>query len=107
MMAGGVNLPTTTSPTAGVITQNGTPLMHTFGPSNFFAGPGAGNFTKTGAGLLTLNAASTMTGQVTIKGSTIIFKSDAGVISTHTLLPVAGTPVTACSVDTSLFTRVG
>ena len=36
-----------TSATAGQITQNGTPLIHTYGTNNFFAGTGAGNFTLT------------------------------------------------------------
>jgi hypothetical protein len=50
MIAGGVNLPTTTGATTGAIAQNGGSLMHTFGTSNFFAGAGAGNFTMTGSG---------------------------------------------------------
>lgn len=49
MMAAGVEMPSTTSATSGVIIQNGTPLIHTFGPNNFFAGVGAGNFTMTGS----------------------------------------------------------
>jgi hypothetical protein len=48
-----------------------------------------------------------MTGQVTISGLTITFKSDAGTTTSHTFLPVAGTPVTAFSVDADMFTRVG
>ena len=48
MMAAGVSLPTTTGPSSGVISQNGSPLLHTFGTSNVFAGNGAGNFTMTG-----------------------------------------------------------
>jgi hypothetical protein len=42
-----INLPPTTA-TAGVITQNGTRVMHSFGSLNFFAGQGAGNFTMSG-----------------------------------------------------------
>ena len=49
MMAGGLNLPVTTTGGAGVISQNGSPLLHSFGPSNLFAGSGAGNFTLTGS----------------------------------------------------------
>jgi hypothetical protein len=48
-VAGRLTLPTTTSSTVGVITQNGVSLMHSFGGlNNFFAGPGAGNFIMTG-----------------------------------------------------------
>ena len=47
-VASGFNLPATTSSSAGVVTQNGTRLMHTFGTDNFFAGPAAGNFIMTG-----------------------------------------------------------
>ena len=49
IMAAGVNLPTTTSATEGVIAQNGTPLLHTFGTNTLFVGAGAGNFTTTGS----------------------------------------------------------
>ena len=45
---GAFSLPATTSASAGVITQNGISLMHTFGFQNFFAG-GAGNFTMSGS----------------------------------------------------------
>jgi hypothetical protein len=47
-----------------------------------------------------------MTGTVTIKGATIVFTPDAGAATSHTFLPVAGTPITAFSVDTNMFTRV-
>lgn len=47
-----------------------------------------------------------MTGTVTIAGATIVFTPDAGAATSHTFLPVAGTPVTAFSVDTNMFTRV-
>jgi hypothetical protein len=48
--AGGtVNLSTTNGTgTVGVINQNGSRLIHSFGTSNFFAGENAGNFTMTG-----------------------------------------------------------
>ena len=45
---GSFSLPATSSATVGVITQNGSPLIHTFGTNGFFAGLGAGNFTMTG-----------------------------------------------------------
>jgi hypothetical protein len=48
-----------------------------------------------------------MTGQVMVKGLTITFTSDAGVATSHTFLPVAGSPVSAFSVDADMFTRVG
>ncbi len=45
---GNLNIPTTASSAVGVITQNGVPLIHTYGTENFFVGVGAGNFTLTG-----------------------------------------------------------
>ncbi len=51
-------------------------------------------------------ADTTMEGIVTISGSTITFRSDAGPATARTFLPVAGTPVVAFSVDASMFTRV-
>jgi hypothetical protein len=50
-------------------------------------------------------ADSTMIGVVTISGSTITFKPDSGSSTAHTFLPVAGTPVTAFSVDANMFTK--
>jgi hypothetical protein len=47
-----------------------------------------------------------MTGIVTIKGATIVFTPDAGAAASHTFLPVAGTPVTAFSIEANMFTRV-
>ncbi len=47
-----------------------------------------------------------MTGRVAINGATIVFTSDAGTAASHTFLPLAGTPVTAFSADTTMFTRV-
>lgn len=41
------NLVTTSSSTLGVIFQNSTRILHTYGTTNFFAGAGAGNFTLT------------------------------------------------------------
>ncbi len=49
---------------------------------------------------------TTATGVVMAKGSTIVFRPDSGPATSHTFLPAAGTPVTAFSVDTNLFTRV-
>ena len=63
MVAAAVNLPTTTSATSGVISQNGNPLLHSFGGSNLFAGQGAGNFTLTGTDNVGL-------GKGTLSGST-------------------------------------
>ncbi len=49
VIRGGLSLPATISATEGVITQNGSPLVHSFGSTtNFFAGPNAGNFDMTG-----------------------------------------------------------
>jgi len=50
-----IEIPTTAATagtaTAGVITQNGTRVFHSYGTSNLFVGAGAGNFTTTGTGL--------------------------------------------------------
>ena len=47
--AGDLNLSATNAAgTVGVITQNGSSLLHTFGTGNFFAGSSAGNFTMSG-----------------------------------------------------------
>ena len=46
-------------------------------------------------------------GSVSVKGLTIILRSDTGVATSHTFVPVAGTPVNAFSVDADMFTRVG
>ena len=46
--AGAINLPPTSSASLGVISQNGVPLLHSFGTNNVFAGATAGNFTMTG-----------------------------------------------------------
>ena len=48
-----------------------------------------------------------LSGTVTVRGLTISFTSDAGATSSHTLLPAAGAPVTAFSVDGDMFTRSG
>lgn len=42
---GTIDLAISTSTTKGVITQNGSRLLHTYGTTNLFIGPGAGNFT--------------------------------------------------------------
>jgi hypothetical protein len=47
----------------------------------------------------------TKTGRVTVKGATIVFTPDKGAATSHTFLPAAGTPVTAFSVDATMFTR--
>jgi hypothetical protein len=43
-----LELPSPTSASAGVITQGGSRLLHTFGSGNVFLGLNAGNFTMTG-----------------------------------------------------------
>ena len=45
-------------------------------------------------------------GKVTLRGATITFQPDAGMMTAYTFLPVAGTPVTAFSLDRALFTRL-
>jgi hypothetical protein len=47
-----------------------------------------------------------MTGVVTVTGATMVLTSDAGAATSYTFLPVAGTPITAFSIDGSVFTRV-
>jgi len=72
MVAAAVNLPATNAAgTAGVITQGGAPLIHSFGTQNFFAGPSAGNFTMTGSvntaiGLLALRNNTTGSGNIAL-----------------------------------------
>jgi len=41
-----LNINTTTTSTNGVIAQNGSPLIHTFGTDNIFIGSNSGNFTS-------------------------------------------------------------
>lgn len=48
---------------------------------------------------------TTMTGVVRVAGATIVFTPDRGAATSYTFLPVAGTPVTAFSIDTNMFTR--
>jgi hypothetical protein len=45
---GGVQIPQTTTTGTGVLYQGSTPLMHTYGTNNFFAGANAGNLSMTG-----------------------------------------------------------
>jgi hypothetical protein len=45
------------------------------------------------------------TGKLSISGQTMTFHDDDGTVLARTLLPVAGTPITAMSLDTDLFTR--
>jgi hypothetical protein len=47
-----------------------------------------------------------MTGVVTVAGATLVFTPDQGAATAYTFVPVAGTPVTAFSLDTNMFTRV-
>jgi hypothetical protein len=48
-----------------------------------------------------------MSGTVAVRGLTIVFRSDTGTTSSHTLLPAAGRPVSAFSLDSDMFTRSG
>ncbi len=48
-----------------------------------------------------------LSGQVIVKSQTILFTSDNGRTTSHTFLPVAGTPTEAFSVDADMFTRSG
>lgn len=43
-----IELPATSSSTVGVINQGGSRIMHSYGTSNLWLGPGAGNFTLSG-----------------------------------------------------------
>jgi hypothetical protein len=47
-MSGNLLLPTTSSASAGVISQNFVPFIHTFGLNDTFVGLNSGNFTTTG-----------------------------------------------------------
>jgi hypothetical protein len=48
---------------------------------------------------------ATMRGTVTVKGLTIVFTPDKGAATSHTFLPVAGSPTSAFTVDANMFTR--
>jgi len=48
---------------------------------------------------------ATRTGTVTVKGLTIVFTPDKGAATSHTFLPVPGSPTTAFTVDATMFTR--
>jgi hypothetical protein len=61
--SGGIKLPTTTSTGSGVVYQGATPVMHTYGANNFFAGGNAGNLTMSGTDNLA-------TGQSALSGNT-------------------------------------
>jgi hypothetical protein len=77
-VTGNINLPTTSGSGNGVITQNGSSLVHTFttepgsvGDLNLFIGTQAGNFTSTqgenvGIGPLTLSSITNATEEVAI-----------------------------------------
>jgi len=56
-----LNIPTTSSSSVGVVTQNNTSFIHSYGTQNTFAGSGSGNFTltndyNTGVGYQALSA---------------------------------------------------
>jgi hypothetical protein len=48
----------------------------------------------------------TRMGRLSVSGQTMTFLDDDGTVSARTLLPVAGTPVAAMSLDADLFTRI-
>jgi len=48
----------------------------------------------------------TRSGRLSVSGQTMTFVDDDGTVTARTLLPAAGTPVTAMSLDADLFTRV-
>jgi hypothetical protein len=62
-LTGDLNLPATTSATAGVLTLAGAPFLHAFGTANTFLGANAGNFTMTGG-------ANTATGSLALSSNT-------------------------------------
>jgi hypothetical protein len=47
-----INIPTTSDSVTGIIFQNGSPFIHSYGTSNVFVGCDSGNFTSTGDGKL-------------------------------------------------------
>lgn len=47
----------------------------------------------------------TRAGVVSMTGATLVFTPDAGPASSHTFVALAGTPVTAFSIDSNMFTR--
>src|ERR1035441_8501111 len=65
---GVLNLPTTT-PTGGMITLDGTPVLHAYGSGNSFVGGGAGNFTMTGT-QNTANGGAALSANTTGSGNT-------------------------------------
>lgn len=85
-LSSGLSLPATTSDTVGVITQNGAPLLHSFGAMNFFAGSDAGNFSMTGSantanGSAALSA-NTTGNQNTASGTDALSRNTTGSINT-------------------------
>jgi hypothetical protein len=65
---GVLNLSTTT-PTGGMITLDGTPVLHAYGSGNSFVGGGAGNFTMTGT-QNTANGGAALSANTTGSGNT-------------------------------------
>jgi hypothetical protein len=67
-------------------------------------------WTAAGGGVVSGRAAAaedrSRTGRVEVSGGTIVFRADDGTATSHTFIPVAGTPLTAFSADSDLFTRV-
>lgn len=64
------SLPVTSGASVGVISQNGSRMMHSYGTSNFFAGVDAGNFTMNGGN-------NTATGSLTLVANTTGFGNAA------------------------------
>jgi hypothetical protein len=87
LMAGGVDLPATTSATIGALELGGAPFLHAYGANglsseNTFAGGNAGNFTlsgslNTGAGYQALSADTSGSGN-TATGATALMSNTAG-----------------------------
>lgn len=74
------------------------------------AADGRYQWASTTGGVVSGRAVATdrsMAGTLTVRGLTIVLRSDAGTSSSHTFLPAAGSPVNAFSVDSDMFTRVG
>ena len=78
---GGIELPVTTAGGVGVVFQNGTRFLHSFGVTNTFLGADAGNFTltgnaNTGIGRFALSAnsngfANTAVGEASLASNTL------------------------------------
>ena len=72
IVSGFISIPTTSSLTVGMIQQNGTRFIHSFGTSNTFVGQNSGNFTTSGTGLNTAVGVSALSGNTTGNSNTAI-----------------------------------